>query len=128
MGRIDRMTWRRVHAIRGATTVDRDEPQAIVDATRELLATLMCRNALHGDEIVSAIFSAVAQVGAASDLRAISFIPAVASARPMQDTSASPRPLVARCRSMVRDVRGTRARAEYPDSETENVAPNSDRA
>jgi chorismate mutase len=51
------MSWRRVHAIRGATTVDRDEPGAILAATRELLETLVCRNSLGADEVVSAIFS-----------------------------------------------------------------------
>jgi chorismate mutase len=51
------MTWRRVHAIRGATTAERDEPEAIVSATRELLDALVCRNALGADEVVSAIFS-----------------------------------------------------------------------
>lgn len=56
------MTWRRVHAVRGATTADRDEPQAIVDATRELLEALICRNALASDEIVSAIFSATSDL------------------------------------------------------------------
>lgn len=56
------MSWRRIHAIRGATTAERDEPEAIVNATRELLEALVCRNALAGDEIVSAIFSATADL------------------------------------------------------------------
>lgn len=56
------MSWRRVHAIRGATTADRDDPQAIVSATRELLEALIFRNDLAGDEIVSAIFSATADL------------------------------------------------------------------
>jgi len=56
------MSWRRVHAIRGATTADRDEPGAIVEATRELLEALIRRNSLANDEIVSAIFSATADL------------------------------------------------------------------
>lgn len=56
------MSWRRMHAIRGATTVDLDAPEAIVEATRELLQALICRNALERDEIVSAIFSATADL------------------------------------------------------------------
>jgi chorismate mutase len=51
------MSWRRVHAIRGATTVDRDEALAIVSATRELLEAIVCGNSLGPDEVVSAIFS-----------------------------------------------------------------------
>lgn len=56
------MTWRRVHAIRGATTAERDDPEAIVGATRELLEALIGRNGLAADEIVSAIFSATADL------------------------------------------------------------------
>ncbi len=44
-------------AIRGATTVVRDAPDLILDATRELLDQLVAANALHPDQIVSAIFT-----------------------------------------------------------------------
>ena len=53
---------RRVRAIRGATTVDRDEPSLILAATREMLATIVERNALHTDDIVSVVFTVTADL------------------------------------------------------------------
>lgn len=47
----------RVCAIRGATTVDADEPEAIRSATRELLEALASSNRLSSDAIISAIFT-----------------------------------------------------------------------
>ena len=44
-------------AIRGATTVIRDEPELIREATRELLGKLVTANKLETDQIVSAIFT-----------------------------------------------------------------------
>jgi chorismate mutase len=49
--------WRRTHAIRGATTVEEDDPREIADATRELLETIVERNHLHVSEIVSVFFT-----------------------------------------------------------------------
>jgi prephenate dehydratase len=49
--------WRRTHAIRGATTVEEDDPREITEATRELLETIVDRNHLHVDEIVSVFFT-----------------------------------------------------------------------
>jgi prephenate dehydratase len=49
--------WRRTHAIRGATTVDEDDPREIADATRELLEKIVERNYLHVDEITSVFFT-----------------------------------------------------------------------
>jgi len=49
--------WRRTHAIRGATSVDEDDPRHIADATRELLARIIERNWLERDEIVSVWFT-----------------------------------------------------------------------
>jgi chorismate mutase len=51
------MIRRRVHAIRGATTVERDEPQKICAATRELLRDIVRLNHLAPAEIVSALFT-----------------------------------------------------------------------
>ncbi|HEU4643780.1 MAG TPA: chorismate mutase [Gemmatimonadaceae bacterium] len=51
------MAERRVRAIRGATTVERDEPVLVRGATRELLGSIVERNALHPDDIVSVIFT-----------------------------------------------------------------------
>lgn len=48
---------RRLHAIRGATTVEHDDPQAIAEATAELVRELASRNGLEPDDVVSAFFT-----------------------------------------------------------------------
>ena len=48
---------RRLHAIRGAITVERDEGELLLAATRELLAAIAERNGMRPHEIVSAIFT-----------------------------------------------------------------------
>ena len=45
------MTWRRVQAIRGATTVERDDPEAIRVATRELLRAMTEQNQVTLDTL-----------------------------------------------------------------------------
>ena len=47
----------RLRALRGATTVDENTAEAILDATDELLRALIDRNALDGDGMVSCIFT-----------------------------------------------------------------------
>src|SRR5436190_16498304 len=47
----------RLHALRGATTVDRNEAEAIVGATEWLMREIMKRNALEVDNVVSCIFT-----------------------------------------------------------------------
>jgi chorismate mutase len=47
----------RLHALRGAITVERNEAGAILDATRELMHALMDRNGIGPDQMVSCIFS-----------------------------------------------------------------------
>jgi chorismate mutase len=61
----------RLYALRGATSVDEDTSAAIAARTAELLATLLERNGVIVDDIVSVIFSAT------PDLRAD--FPAVAA-------------------------------------------------
>ena len=46
-----------VRALRGATAVPEDTPEAIAEAVRELLTTLQGANALRHDEVISAIFT-----------------------------------------------------------------------
>ncbi len=48
---------RRLHAIRGAITVERDEREVLLAATRELLAEMVARNGMRPEEIVSVIFT-----------------------------------------------------------------------
>ena len=51
------MSERHVRAVRGATTVEADAPDAIREATRALLAEILARNALRADDVVSALFT-----------------------------------------------------------------------
>ncbi len=48
----------KVRAIRGAVQVDADGRQEIMDGTAELVATVMSRNMLSPDDVISVIFSA----------------------------------------------------------------------
>jgi chorismate mutase len=47
----------RLYALRGATTVEADERDAILEATSELMHTLLERNALAAEDLVSCIFT-----------------------------------------------------------------------
>jgi len=47
----------RLFALRGATTVDDNEAEAILSATDELMRELMSRNALDADAMVSCLFT-----------------------------------------------------------------------
>jgi chorismate mutase len=47
----------RLYALRGATTVDADEREAILVATTELMRTLLDRNALTAEDLVSCLFT-----------------------------------------------------------------------
>src|SRR5438552_14226147 len=47
----------RLHALRGATTVDRNDAEAIVGATEWLIREIMKRNALEPEHVVSCIFT-----------------------------------------------------------------------
>lgn len=46
-----------MRAVRGATTVERDDADLVVSATRELLTALAERNAIVHDQVISAIFT-----------------------------------------------------------------------
>ncbi|HET7621111.1 MAG TPA: chorismate mutase [Gemmatimonadaceae bacterium] len=48
---------RKMRAVRGATTVERDDAALVVSATRELLAALVRRNAIADEQVISAIFT-----------------------------------------------------------------------
>lgn len=45
-----------LRGIRGATTVDRDEPEAILAATRELLTAMLEGNDIDDFEVIASIF------------------------------------------------------------------------
>jgi len=57
-------TRTRLVALRGATTVDTDTSDDIRGRTAELLETLLARNAVRVDDIVSVIFTATQDLGA----------------------------------------------------------------
>ena len=54
----------RLRALRGAISVERNDADAIVAATRELMTELMERNGLEPDRIVSCIFTATSDLNA----------------------------------------------------------------
>ena len=54
-----------VYALRGAITVEENEREAILDATREMLTELLGRNSLGSDDLVSAIFTVTDDLNAA---------------------------------------------------------------
>lgn len=51
--------------VRGATTVETNEAEAILEATRELLAAMVAANGLEADDLASAIFSVTPDLDAA---------------------------------------------------------------
>jgi chorismate mutase len=66
----------RLFALRGATSVERNESQAILDATTELMRALMERNGLGPQDVVSCIFTVTDELDAAfpaAAARAIGF-------------------------------------------------------
>lgn len=65
-----------VRALRGATTVEHDDPAEITERVQELIGTLMERNGLEEDDIVSILFTATGDVVSmfpATALRAMGF-------------------------------------------------------
>jgi len=52
------VTGQRVRALRGATTVDADTREQVIERTQELVAALMERNALSEDDLISIVFTA----------------------------------------------------------------------
>ena len=60
-----------IRGIRGATTVEQDEPQAVINAARELmLAILEANPTLRPDEIASIFFTATPDITSAFPARA----------------------------------------------------------
>jgi chorismate mutase len=60
----------RCRGVRGATFVDEDTPQAILAATRELLAAIAEANAIATEDIASAFFTSTADLRSAFPARA----------------------------------------------------------
>jgi chorismate mutase len=64
------MADRRIHAVRGATTVEADEPASIRAATRELLAEIARRNELASGDIISVLFTVTGDLASEFPARA----------------------------------------------------------
>jgi chorismate mutase len=54
----------KLHALRGAISVERNEEETILAATRDLMRHLMERNELAAEQIVSCIFTATTDLNA----------------------------------------------------------------
>jgi chorismate mutase len=54
----------RLRALRGAITVDQNDPDAILDATEELVREVMARNELRPDRMVSCLFTCTEDLNA----------------------------------------------------------------
>lgn len=61
---------RSLRALRGATTVERDAPSDLLDATRDLLRAMLVRNDLDVTAIVSIIFTTTRDLSSADPSRA----------------------------------------------------------
>ena len=59
-----------IRGIRGATTVDVDEAETIIAATRELLEQIAAANRLNTEDVASVIFTATQDLGAVYPARA----------------------------------------------------------
>jgi chorismate mutase len=51
-----------VRALRGATTVDRDEPEHISERVRALIEELWARNDVQHDDLISILFTATSDI------------------------------------------------------------------
>lgn len=60
----------RMRAVRGATTVEHDDPELVYEAMSELLSLLLAHNDIHTDDIVSAMFTATQDLCSAFPARA----------------------------------------------------------
>ena len=60
----DRIAAMRLRALRGAITVEANEPEAILEATAELVRELLERDSLAVDDLVSCLFTCTADLNA----------------------------------------------------------------
>lgn len=98
-----------VRALRGATTVNADEAEAIGEATRELLSSIMSANALVPTDVVSVIFTVTADLRSDFPARAARDLGWVDV--PLLCTVEIPVPkALARCIRVLMHVETTRAR------------------
>lgn len=58
-------TNERVRALRGATTLDRDERHHLIERTQELIAAMFERNDIASDDLISIVFTATDDIRSA---------------------------------------------------------------
>ncbi|MFA9428599.1 chorismate mutase [Egicoccus sp. AB-alg2] len=59
------MSDERVRALRGATTLDHDDRDHLIERTQELMAAVFARNELVEDDLISIVFTATDDIHAA---------------------------------------------------------------
>lgn len=59
------MSEPRVRALRGATTLDVDERDHLIERTQEVMAAIFERNALTEDDLISIVFTATSDIHSA---------------------------------------------------------------
>lgn len=59
------MTAPRVRALRGATTLEVDERDHLIERTQEVMAAIFERNALTEDDLISIVFTATSDIHSA---------------------------------------------------------------
>jgi chorismate mutase len=100
-----------VRGLRGATTVDADTVDQVTERSQELMREIMARNDLTEDDIISALFTATADVTSifpATAIREIGF-----GAVPLLCAAEIPVPgAMPRCIRVLLHVHTTRSRAE----------------
>ncbi len=55
----------RVRALRGATTLEVDERDHLIERTQEVMAAIFTRNDLHEDDLISIVFTATSDIHSA---------------------------------------------------------------
>jgi chorismate mutase len=100
-----------VRGLRGATTVDADTVQQVTERTQELMRSILERNELSEDDIISALFTATADVSStfpATAIREIGFgaVPLLCAAEIAVPGS------MARCIRVLLHVHTTKTKAE----------------
>lgn len=59
------MSAARVRAIRGATTVDADTREQVIERTKELVREVVARNAIDTEDLISILFTATDDISSA---------------------------------------------------------------
>ena len=99
--------------IRGATTVERDEPALIHEATKELLAEMVETNELHPEDIASVMISSTSDLISAFPAKAIRDMDGCWDLVPLMGTLEVPVPgALPLCIRILVHVNTTKAQAE----------------